>query len=157
MNDAVIMRELQRITNLRQQRERHLLRHLATADDVHQIRAIHQLHDDVEVVRSGLTEINDADDVRVAELGHGLRLALKAGLEIVVPAQLTLHDLDRHRALQTDLLTFVHRPHAALAQETFHVVTRPPQQRAQLLRQGQIWLFTTRGVRLGGREPDRHV
>ena len=122
MHDAVLMGELQRITDLWQQGERHLLRHGAGADHVHHVRSIHQLHDDVQVVRPGFTEVDDADDVWVVQLRHGQRLTAETLLEVVVLTAVPAHDLDGHMALKPNLRALVHRAHAALTQEALDAV-----------------------------------
>ena len=138
MDDAVVMGELERVTNLRQQREHHLLCHLFAADDVHQVGAIDQLHDDEEVVRPGLAEVDDADDVRVVQLRHRLRLALEAGLKVLVPSHVPPHDLDGDGALQANLQAFIYRSHATRTEKVRDFISPGRQQLSQFVRQRQI-------------------
>ena len=82
------------------------------ADAVLERLALDVLEDDVgpAVLLAG---VDDADDVRVAELGDGARLAAEA-LELVgVRGDLAVHELDRDAALEHGVERAVDRRHPA--------------------------------------------
>jgi len=104
----------------------------------HEVRAINELHDDVEVIRPGLAVVDDADDIRVVELGHGQRLTLEAFLEVVIPPLLAAHDLDGDGTLKPYLHAFVDRAHAALTEEALHRVVALREHRGEFLREREF-------------------
>ena len=58
--------------------------------------------------------VEDLEDVLVAELGHGLRLAFEARLRLGLTGQVLVEDLDRHLALQGLVLRAIHDRHTTL-------------------------------------------
>src|SRR5690606_13524520 len=65
--------------------------------------------------------IVDADDVTVFELGGRLRLADEARLQFR-PAHAQINDLDGDFAVQTFVVSAVHRPHAARADQLAELI-----------------------------------
>src|SRR2546425_760118 len=64
----------------------------------------------------------DRDDVRVVELGGGLRFLLEAAHHLLVLRHVRGEDLDRHLALQGEVVGEEHRGHPALAQQALDLV-----------------------------------
>ena len=93
-----------------------------------QVGALDVAHGQVEEpVR--LAGVVDVDDVRVVEAGRQLRLAQEPLPETLVPGQLGRQQLQRHPALQPQLLGQVHDPHPPTADHRLdpvagHVGTR---------------------------------
>ncbi len=75
------------------------------------------LHDHVVLLAFDV-EVEDLHDVGVMELGDGLRLALEAPQEVGRLGEVRVHDLDRDKAIQVGVESFVDLGHAA-APETF--------------------------------------
>jgi hypothetical protein len=105
VDDAALMRVGQRIAHMRGDRHRVLgVQPLLLGEHPGHIRALDELHHDVEQAACGLAKVIDADDAGVAELGHGAGLVLealgKAGVRLLQPVG---EDLDGDGAVQRDL------------------------------------------------------
>ena len=87
------------------------------ADDRLEAASLDELHDEIDdAVR--LLDAVDLNDVRVAEAGRHLRLALEALHHLLAPDELGEHRLDRHFAIQGDITRQIDGRHAASAQLT---------------------------------------
>jgi hypothetical protein len=140
VHDALLVRDLQRIADLRDELERHFRRAFARFDRIAQVAPLHELHANKQVVVPGVAAVIDAHDVGVRERGHGIRLALEALLEreVVRHVRAALReDLDGDRASQRHLQSLVNRAHAALAEKALHDVAAA-EHRLQFLRQRQL-------------------
>ena len=90
VDDALAVRVVQRVADLAMMMVERLRGVEAGAvDDLVEIGALDELHDEVEVAFArGLAEVVDGDDARVAELGEGAGFALEAVGECRVGADL---------------------------------------------------------------------
>ena len=77
MHNAAVMGKLQRIAKRRDNGERLLGRELAGAQQLPEIRAIHEFHQQ-KIKAAGLAEIMNRNNVRVIQSGERLRLAGEA-------------------------------------------------------------------------------
>ena len=77
-----------------------------------QVPAVDELHDQ-EMARLGLVGVVGHDDVRVAQAGDRLHLALEPLDELLGLADAAGQDLDGHHPLHAAVPGLVHRPHAA--------------------------------------------
>ena len=138
MHDPFVVSELQRLTNLRHDRERLGRRERSRPNRLPQVRAVHKLHDDVaeaigavgwplSAVRigalirdgrgrlsyvAGLTEVVHSDDVRMTELRQRASLALKPFDERRIVTDLRRQDFYGDQPVEARLSRLVHRPHA---------------------------------------------
>ena len=67
----------------------------------------------LDVVR--LADVEHLDDVRMAQLRHGLRLGVEARDDLLRVAQVRVDDLDRDLAPEAPVARAVHRGHPAVA------------------------------------------
>ena len=81
----------------------------------------HVLHDDV-VHAVVMPDVVDTDDVRMAEPGCRLSLALEAAQEVGIAAVLSPQDLDRHIPAKGEVDATVDNCHASLADHLFEPV-----------------------------------
>ena len=82
-----------------------------------------EFHDHVVDVQLGVVvEIEDLDDVGVAQLGNAGRFALKTADEPLVLGQMVVQDFDGHRSLEGGLLGAVDAGHSPTAETGFEVV-----------------------------------
>src|SRR5262249_29530945 len=86
-------------------------------DAVVESLAVQVLHDDVAIAVGGRTEVQDFEDVVVADLAGGLRLALESLDGLRVRSRARVKDLDRDPAADPHVLAFVDGAHAARADE----------------------------------------
>ena len=114
VDDAAVVGELERLADLRDDGQRLLWAEVPAALELPQVGAVHELHHQIGV-STGLAEVVDADNVRVAELGQGAGLALEALAEGRVFIGLRGQDLERHESVEARLSSLVNRAHAAPA------------------------------------------
>ena len=88
VHEALVVGEVQGVADLRHRVDRRLGVEALPLDELVEVSAFHELHDDVVMARVGLPEVVDLDDVRVIELRHRLRLALEALFELRAGAHL---------------------------------------------------------------------
>ena len=93
-------------------------------DDLGEVCALDEFHDEEEMPLRGLPELMDGDDVRVVELGHGAGLAAEAVHEGGVHADLQREELDGDEAVERDLPGLEDRAHAAAPEHGEHFVAR---------------------------------
>ena len=144
MDDALVVGELQRLANLRHDGQRLLRRDLPRLQQLAQVHAVHEFHQQViEPVR--LAEVVDRDDVRVVQPGQRLGLARNRSANFGSASCLRRQDLQRHQPVQLGLAGLVNHAHAAAAEafedfELREVLWRFPQTRGQ-------WPVDLRAVR----------
>ena len=78
------------------------------------------LHHVVQVVV--VVEIEDLDDMRVAQLGDGGGFFFEAGEELGIARQVRVDHLDRHDAFQVGVVGLVNRRHATLPEQLVDAV-----------------------------------
>ena len=93
-----------------------------SVEDVLQLGALEQLHDEVLHALVGGAELGDLDAVGVVEAGGALGLAVEAFDELGVATKVGVEDLDGDVAAQQDVAAAVHRSHAALADERVEAI-----------------------------------
>ena len=92
-----------------------------------------------EVAAVHVVEVEDLDDVGVAEARDGLGLTAEALEEVGILGEAGAHDLERDRALERGKVGLVHRGHAALSEGRDDLV--PAEGRPGLERhRGEAWL-----------------
>ena len=119
MDDALAVRVVERIADLRDEFERLGGVQAGAVQDLAEVGAIDELHDEVEMAFARLAEIVDRDDAGVLELGEGARLAAEAGDELLVGGDFGGEELDGDGAVERGLPAFIDSAHAALADEGF--------------------------------------
>ena len=124
VHDALPVRVGQRRADLPGERQRLLGIEPDLVNDLVQIRALDEFHDEEKVALRRLAEVMHGKDVRVVEPGHGPGLAHKTVHEILAHADLQRQDLDRDKAVQRDLPRLVHRAHPAAPEHLRHLVVR---------------------------------
>jgi hypothetical protein len=113
----------QRRQELEAQRGRHLGRHhAALLEDLAEGRPANQLGDQVLVVFAGFAHVVDVDDVRMTQLGDGLRLGDEAGDGLARIPQMGVNHLDRDFATQPAVARAIHRGHPAMTELLEEVV-----------------------------------
>ena len=130
VDDALVVRVLQRVAHLAHDAERLLRLDLARAHHLPQVRAVDVLHH--EVVQAACdARVVDVDDRRVVEARQRAPLAREALREGRVARRIGWQHLDRHRALQPLLHGLVDRAHPAAPDELDELVLR--EERRELL------------------------
>ncbi len=115
--DLVLVRGLQRLAELQHDRPHHLERvGLSLLDKLLQSLADQELHDEVVPVVLGDVEVEDLEDVVVADDVHGPRLVEEALDDLLVVRVLRVEELDRHPRADHRVLGGVDGAHAALAE-----------------------------------------
>ncbi len=153
VDDAAVVRGAQRAGDLDRVGDRLGDRQAAQAADALLERlALDVLEHDVGrrvAVVALLAGVDDLDDVRVVELGHGAGLAAEALQLVGVAGRLAMHQLDRDRPLEHGVERPVDRRHAAGADLGVEAVAireeradegrhRPPMLTGDGARQGQV-------------------
>ena len=140
VDDALLVRVLERLADGRHDHQRLLRRQLPRLQQLPQAHAVHKLHQQV-IEAVGLAEVIDGDDVGMVEPGQGLRLAREPLGKARVFLLLAGQDLERHKAVEPRLARLIDHAHAAAAQafENF-----------QLRELAGDLLQRRRGFRLGG-------
>lgn len=88
----------------------------AGLNELPQVRAVHELHDEV-VQPVGLPKIEDGDDVLVAQFGQRAGFAREAFGKRRIGTDLRRQDLYRHQPIQPRLARLVNRTHPAFTQQ----------------------------------------
>ena len=131
MNDAVLVRGIERVGNLPRDRERFSERDRSVCQAVRQRRSLDQLEDE-RADRIRLLQAVDVADVRMGERGEHLCLALEAGKSFGIAGEGIRQNLQRHVTLEPRIAGAVDLAHAARAEQGGHLVdadTRPGRQR----------------------------
>ena len=130
MDDALVVGELERGADLRNDFQRLARRKFARLLDLPQVRPVHIFHDEImhgcgrdallRVLAErqlGPAKVVNADDVRVAEFREGAGFAGEAAGEIQVAARPRRENFQRDETVERRLARLVNRAHAALADE----------------------------------------
>jgi hypothetical protein len=116
VDDSLLVRELKRVTHLRDNRERVDRREVPAAEHFPQVHAVHELHEEV-VQPARLAEVVDGHDVRVAEPRQRAGLADESFLEAGVAVDARWKDLERDEPVEPALACLVDRPHPAASEQ----------------------------------------
>ncbi len=117
VHDALVMRVLQRIADLRNDRQRLPGRNPARLKELPQRDSVHKLHDQVKHVL-GLAEIVNGHNVWVREFRKRFRLQHESLRKCLILLSLRRKDFQGDHAIERLLKGLVNDPHAASA-ETF--------------------------------------
>ncbi len=116
VDDAFVVRKLERLADLRDDGQRLLGRKPAGALDLPQIAAVHEFH--YEVVQGArLAEVMHRDDVRMVQARQGAGFAVEPLGKARVARGGGRQDLQRHQPVQIWLARLIDGAHAALADE----------------------------------------
>ena len=113
MDDALLVRFLERLGDLPGNRQHGVQREGPSCQALGQIVARHVLHGQ-ESHAVALVDAVDGGNVGVIQRGQHLGLALEAGQALLVAGEHGGQDLDRHVPVQGVVGRPPHRPHAAL-------------------------------------------
>ena len=116
VHDAAVVRELQRVADLRDDAQRLRGRQPSRALHLPQVHAVDELHQQV-VQAARLAEVVDGDDVRVLKAREGARLAREALGEARVARDGGRQNLERDQSVEPRLPRLVDGAHAALADQ----------------------------------------
>ena len=116
MDDAMVVRGLQGIGDLRADITRPRDRKRTLTEQLLECTTRGVLHNDVTQPIMGGTRVVDGEDIGVAECTCRHSLTTESGHELLVPGQGTGEDLDGHIAMEGGLVGFVHHSHPSLAQ-----------------------------------------
>ena len=135
MNDALLVRDVERVADLDEQPRRARLGE-ASLDDEHveEVLPLEQLHRHVEELAVD-APVDDAHRVRVLQVRRGLRFPAEAPDERRVGVHVRVHDLERDLARLSVLLGAVDLGHRALADEAGDAEAprdRPAEERLRL-------------------------
>ena len=116
MDDALVVGVLQRLADRRDDGERLFGFEFAVAQQVAEVHAVDEFHDEIEE-SAGFAEVVDGDDVRVVELGEQFGLAGEAlGETSPRPTRSGGEDLDGDDPVERFLAGLVNHAHAAAAE-----------------------------------------
>jgi len=116
VQDAFVMGELERLTNLRHQHHGLLRGEPARLHRLAQVHAVNELHQQKEEP-ARLAEVIDRDDIRVVEPGQNPGLAVEAFGECGIGGQRLRQELERNQAVEPRLAGLEDDAHAALADD----------------------------------------
>jgi hypothetical protein len=116
MHQPLVVRVLQGVAELLNDRQRLRGRQRAALQEVTQVLAVDVFHGE-RVEPIAVAEIVDRDDVRMIEPGQGLGFAGEARREGSIAGHLRRQDFDSYQTIQLGLPRLVHRSHAALAEQ----------------------------------------
>ena len=112
MDDPALVRRLQPLGDLEEQRNRFVHRDRPSRDPLREVFALHQLHDQEPCVAVGLKSMNGRN-VRMVQGGERLRLALEPSQPLLVFGERFRQHLDRHLTLELRVARPIHLSHAA--------------------------------------------
>ena len=92
------------------------------AQHLAEVEAVEALHDEVDVAVGRGARVGDVDDVGVADLGRGARLAAEARHQVRLPRELRVQDLERDLLADLDVLGLVDGAHAAGAEHALDAI-----------------------------------
>jgi len=123
MDDAAAMRFAERLRHFLGDAHGLQHRHAAALQQVREIFAGHQFHDEEGLAAGGLAIVVDAGDVGVIQGGSGARLAQEAGAVGFVLGR-RAGEFDGHAARQVGVFREVNHPHSAASQLAENPVMR---------------------------------
>ena len=143
MDDAALMRRLQRLADLSREGHRLVYRNGPASDAIGERLALDQLHDEhVGVSAGGATfEAVHVRDVRVVERGEHLGLARKACEPLAVGGERGRQDLDGDVALESWVARAIHLAHAACADGGDDLIRAEARAGRQTHVKGILWRF----------------
>ena len=110
-----------RLEPLRNQRRHH--RAVPFQRDAQRV-SLHTLHHDVRTFAFQRSDVMHGDDVRMAETRRCARFTPEAAQRTRLTERTTQHDLRRDHTIELQIVGFVHRTHAAAADEPVQPVAR---------------------------------
>jgi hypothetical protein len=90
--------------------------------DVRERLALEQLHDEIRDAIGRALDVGHLHDVRALDLSGDARLLQEAIDEAGLPREIPMKDLDRYVRAEIDVLGFVHRAHASVAEQAEELV-----------------------------------
>ena len=144
VDEALVVRRLERAQRLLEDRERLGPRQRAPADPRRQRLAFEVLHHEEHAAEGIAAEVVDVDDVLVPDRVDRARLLVEALDDVLRAAELELEHLDRAAAADLAVLALEHHAHPALGQLALDHVA------AQLLADEQVGVGAGAGERLAG-------
>ena len=123
MPHTLRVRRLQRIANTRNDGQRLRRSEPTGAHGLPEIHAVHVLHDEVEKA-AAFSVLENGDDIRVVQFPQHPRLAGKSFGKRRIASKLGREDFQRDGAVERRLPRFIHKAHAALADELQHFQLR---------------------------------
>ncbi len=112
MDDSLLVRELQRVAELRHDRHRLLRRQMPDLEHPAEVRAVHVLHEEV-VPPLHLPEIINRDDVGMVQPSQRPRLADEPLLKARIAIDARRKDFERDQPIEPAMACLVHHPHSA--------------------------------------------
>lgn len=112
MNDARVVRELERLANLRHDAQRFTRRNAAVAEQLPEVDAVNKFHEEIKQAVA-LAELVERDDVRMIEFRKRTGFARET-FGKGRAASLRRQDFQGHDAVQLFLASFIDRAHTAL-------------------------------------------
>ena len=114
MNDALLVRRLERVGDLLRDGKRLVDRKRPSRDTLREIVALHQFHDE-GLCAVGFLDAVDARDVRMVERSQHFGFALKTREPVAIGGERGRQDLDRDLALEPGVGRPKHLPHPSFA------------------------------------------
>jgi len=115
MDDALLVRRVERLGNLHTQVEHLVQVHGFVPDQMLQGLAVQKLHDD-EGMAVMLADFVNCADAGMVERRSGARFALEPLERLTVLGRLLGQELQRHRTAQAEVFGLVHHTHATATQ-----------------------------------------
>jgi hypothetical protein len=123
MDDAGSMSRVQRVRDVDAERQDDLNLQWTPCDPVLQRQSVQKLHGD-EGLAVLVVNFVDGADVRMIQCRSSLGFALKAGEGLRIFGYVVGQELEGNKAVELDVLSFVHHTHAAAAQHLDDAVVR---------------------------------
>ena len=142
MDDALLVRRLERFRNLLRNRQRLLDRHGAARQPLRQILALDEFHHEGLDALGVLQPVNGCD-VRMIQRGKDFRFALQPRHSFRVSRERLGQDLDGDVAIEPPVARPIHFAHAALSQQRDDFVRAEASSGSKCHRDMQLrwWLF----------------
>ena len=122
VHETALVRFIQRLGDLLEQPERATrLERPALGEQALQVGSLHQTHRDVELARD-LARVVDRDDRRVVERRREPRLAQETLAEADVAGELGREELERHAAVECEVVRAVYDAHPPAAEQRLDAV-----------------------------------
>src|SRR4051794_40590714 len=112
MHDSFAVRRVQPLSNLYPQRQARFQVHRASANQVFEGGTVKELHRQ-ESAAVLFSDVVDGADIGMIQRRRCLRFALKAGQDLRVAGDIVRQKLQRHKAMQAHVFSFVDDSHSA--------------------------------------------